>query len=181
MAGCLPRSSPVAPQPADCGPVPPRDAEYAYDFPENSADYEGVFRLTLVATQPAGRPTVTGILHLQAPDSSERRRPNLAWLKGWFDSNSPDSSWRRITGNRSSWTPGAHLLGTGLSIGENNILDGVSDYLRITARSEQGFWGWWVESPGMGVPVGPHPPPARAGYFCAVRIGRTAEDSLSGA
>ena len=179
VAGCLARPS-ATPQPADCGPVPPRDAEYAYDLPENSLDYAGVFRLTIVPTQPPERPNVTGVLHLHRPDTSEHRRPHLAWLIGWFDSNAPDSMWRRITGTRNPRTPGAQLLGTGLSIGQNNVLDGVSDYLRITARSEQGFWGWWVESPGMGIPVGPDPPPAPAGYFCAVRVGRVAENGHSG-
>jgi hypothetical protein len=157
------------------------DAEYAYDDRQYSASYQGDYHLTLVATQPPGVQSVSGVLHLELPDSAAReRRRFIAGLIGWFDSNAPDSSWRRITSNRDPTMPGAELIGAQLTIGQNNVLDGSRDRLRITARSARGFWGWWQES-SFGIPIGPHPAPARAGYFCAERVNTLGRDSLSGA
>lgn len=167
--GCL--SQPAGlPEPMACEAAPPPDAEYAHDTRENHDAYAGTYRLMLVATQPRGVAPVVGTLHLEPQDSTARPRGRyFAGLIGWFDSEAAVWPWRHAGGRRDPSAPGAQLAGLDVRLGETNATDGAFDHLRITARSARGFWGWWVESTGIAVPLGAHPAPARAGFFCAIR------------
>jgi hypothetical protein len=151
-----------------------------YGAEESSRDLAGTYHLVQVQTQPNGPRVSGGTLHLQVaesvdpiPDSVAHIRGPLGDLVGWYEPVQADSLWRAIVQSRDPARPGARLSRDRLTIGMNGALDGFVDAFTITAQSRDGMWGWWIAETGFAVPAGPHPLPARAGYFCAYRLNPT--------
>ena len=171
LFGCA--RPPETPAPQACTPIPPPTASYMYPRPEPVADLAGAYRLLQVQTQPDGPQTSAGVLHLHLADSAEQHARAFArfdGLVGWYEPEHTTTQWRAIVEPRDPERPGAQVQGQTLRIGMNNVLDGAADVFTITAQNQAGLWGWWMADNGIAIPVGPHPQPIRAGYFCAYRV-----------
>jgi hypothetical protein len=141
-----------------------------------AAALAGDYRLVEVRTQPSPGSARSGRLHLFPVDSATRAASvggAVRDLIGWFDPADGDSASRVQAGSRDPEHPGAVLAGSHLRLGQAGTLDAYVDHLTITAVSEDGFWGWWKEEPGLEVAVDRNSGrrlPDPAGFFCALRV-----------
>jgi hypothetical protein len=141
-----------------------------------AAALAGDYRLVEVRTQPSPGSARSGRLHLFPVDSATRAASvggAVRDLIGWFDPADGDSASRVQAGSRDPEHPGAVLAGSHLRLGQAGTLDAYVDNLTITAVSEDGFWGWWKEEPGLEVAVDRNSGrrlPDPAGFFCALRV-----------